>query len=164
MTTTNGIDLLVTTAGSNDLHGVTFATWREPILNSPSTFRIIKRYVAVGENVIVSSDNGIDWEPRYTFTNFTSMKGVTYGNGLFVAVGSYGVILTSSDGIHWEKLPVSFSGTEPWNNAVVCDPTVIVEGPNVRVWFGGGDVASRDANLHGQIGIAMLRPAPATDR
>jgi len=110
MTTTNGIDLLMTTAGSNDLHGVTFATWRDPIINSPSTFRIIKRYVAVGENMIVSSDNGIDWEPRYTFTNFTSMKGVTYGNGLFVAVGSYGVILTSSDGTHWtmETPPVQY--------------------------------------------------------
>ena len=70
----------------------------------------------------------------------------------------------SSDGIHWDKLPVSFSGTEPWDSAVICDPTVIVEGSTVRVWFGGGDIASRDANLHGQIGIATLRPAPVTAR
>ena len=27
----------------------------------------------------------------------------------------------------------------------------------VRVWFGGGDVASPDENLHGQIGLAVLR-------
>ncbi len=26
----------------------------------------------------------------------------------------------------------------------------------VQVWFGGGDVASPDENLHGQIGFATL--------
>jgi len=28
----------------------------------------------------------------------------------------------------------------------------------VRVWFGGGDAASPDENLNGQIGLAILRP------
>jgi hypothetical protein len=32
----------------------------------------------------------------------------------------------------------------------------------IRVWFGGGDVASPDENLHGQIGVAMLQLVGAT--
>jgi hypothetical protein len=36
-----------------------------------------------------------------------------------------------------------------------------VEDGLVRVWFGGGDVASPDENLHGQIGLAILRPVGA---
>ena len=35
---------------------------------------------------------------------------------------------------------------------------LVVEGDSIRVWFGGGDVASPDENLHGQIGIAKLVP------
>jgi predicted GH43/DUF377 family glycosyl hydrolase len=34
----------------------------------------------------------------------------------------------SSDGVHWEKLPGSFAGAEPWNNKVLCDPSVLVDG------------------------------------
>jgi hypothetical protein len=39
---------------------------------------------------------------------------------------------------------------------VICDPTVIAAGDRVTVWFGGGDVASPDQNLHGQIGLGIL--------
>ena len=66
----------------------------------------------------------------------------------------------STDGVHWEKLPGSFAGAEPWNDKVLCDPSVLVEGDTIRVWFGGGDVASPDENLHGQIGTAKLVPRP----
>ncbi|MDT7910160.1 MAG: hypothetical protein RQ912_09555, partial [Thermus sp.] len=31
------------------------------------------------------------------------LNGVTYGNGLFVAVGSRGTILTSRDGVNWTE-------------------------------------------------------------
>lgn len=66
----------------------------------------------------------------------------------------------STDGVHWQKQPPVFSGTEPWDSQVVCDPTVLVDGSGIRVWFGGGDVASQDANLHGQIGYSVLRAVP----
>ena len=46
--------------------------------------------------------------------------------------------------------------TQAWNSKVICDPTVVVDGDVVKVWFGGGDVASPDENLHGQIGFATL--------
>ncbi|MBZ5624639.1 MAG: hypothetical protein LAQ69_38945 [Acidobacteriia bacterium] len=64
----------------------------------------------------------------------------------------------STDGVHWEKLPVVLAGSEAWDSKVVCDPTVLVDGATIRVWFGGGDVASPDENLHGQIGFGILRP------
>jgi predicted GH43/DUF377 family glycosyl hydrolase len=64
----------------------------------------------------------------------------------------------SRDGVQWERLPAVFSGAEPWNARVLCDPSVEVDGDCVRVWFGGGDVASPDENLHGQIGYGVLRP------
>jgi predicted GH43/DUF377 family glycosyl hydrolase len=64
----------------------------------------------------------------------------------------------STDGVHWTKLPTVFSGSHPWDSKVICDPTVLVENGEIRVWFGGGDVASPDENLHGQIGYAVLRP------
>jgi predicted GH43/DUF377 family glycosyl hydrolase len=68
----------------------------------------------------------------------------------------------STDGVHWAKLPAVFSGSEAWDSKVVCDPTVDVAGDVVRVWFGGGDVASRDENLHGRIGYGVLRPVNDT--
>ena len=68
----------------------------------------------------------------------------------------------STDGVHWTKLPAVFSGDAAWDSKVICDPTVLVEGGEIRVWFGGGDVASPDENLHGQIGYGVLRPVSAT--
>lgn len=70
----------------------------------------------------------------------------------------------SEDGVRWTRLPKDtvFSGTQPWNATVVCDPTVLVENGRIRVWFGGGDRPSPDENLNGQIGYATLEPAGAT--
>jgi len=65
-------------------------------------------------------------------------------------------VARSMDGVTWEKLPGSFAGSARWNNKVICDPSILVEGDSIRVWFGGGDVASPDENLHGQIGVANL--------
>jgi predicted GH43/DUF377 family glycosyl hydrolase len=62
----------------------------------------------------------------------------------------------STDGVRWGKLAVQYRGTQAWNSKVICDPTVVVEGGRILVWFGGGDVASPDENLHGQIGFATL--------
>jgi len=65
----------------------------------------------------------------------------------------------SSDGVQWER-DLSFApiaGAETWDREVVCDPTVEVTPEGIRVWFGGGDVARPDENLHGQIGFGWLR-------
>lgn len=62
----------------------------------------------------------------------------------------------STDGVHWRKLAAEFTGAAQWNSKVLCDPTVLVDGGGIRIWFGGGDVASRDENLNGQIGAGKL--------
>jgi predicted GH43/DUF377 family glycosyl hydrolase len=68
-------------------------------------------------------------------------------------------LASSSDGVHWSRDPgfVPIAGGEAWDSQVVCDPTVEVTLQGVRVWFGGGDVASPDQNLHGQIGLGILK-------
>jgi predicted GH43/DUF377 family glycosyl hydrolase len=65
----------------------------------------------------------------------------------------------STDGVRWERVPnFLLSGSNTWDSQVVCDPSVeqMPDG-TIRVWFGGGDVASPDQGLHGQIGVGMLR-------
>jgi predicted GH43/DUF377 family glycosyl hydrolase len=68
----------------------------------------------------------------------------------------------SIDGVHWQKLPMVLAGAEAWDSKVICDPTVQINGSEVRVWFGGGDVAHPAENIHGQIGFGTLRPVSAT--
>ncbi|HBY58879.1 MAG TPA: hypothetical protein DEH78_03600 [Solibacterales bacterium] len=62
----------------------------------------------------------------------------------------------SRDGVRWERVPPTIAGGQAWNAKVVCDPAVEVTAEGVRVWYGGGDAASPDENLHGKIGFAML--------
>jgi hypothetical protein len=65
----------------------------------------------------------------------------------------------SQDGVHWKRVsdqPV-FAGSEDWDSKAICDPSVLVDGERIRVWFGGGDVARPDENIHGQIGYAELK-------
>lgn len=64
----------------------------------------------------------------------------------------------SRNGVDWEKLPEVFAGDQPWDSKVICDASVLFENGNVRVWFGGGDVAAPDHGIHGQIGYATLTP------
>jgi predicted GH43/DUF377 family glycosyl hydrolase len=66
----------------------------------------------------------------------------------------------SRDGVHWEKLAMTVSGQQAWDSKVICDPTVIANGDQVTVWFGGGDIARPDQNLDGQIGMASLTIEP----
>jgi predicted GH43/DUF377 family glycosyl hydrolase len=65
--------------------------------------------------------------------------------------------LWSDDGIHWTRQSGKFSGDQPWDATVLCDPTVIVYGDRVRVWFGGGDQPRPDQGVHGRIGTGTLQ-------
>lgn len=67
----------------------------------------------------------------------------------------------SGDGVAWERVAGAvFAGSAAWMGKVICDPTVLVEGDVIRVWFGGGDVAAPAENLNGQIGYARLLMLP----
>jgi hypothetical protein len=46
-------------------------------------------------------------------------------------------------------------GQQPWDAAVVCVPSGYFDG-SLKIWFGGGDRASPDENLNGQIGLAVM--------
>jgi len=69
----------------------------------------------------------------------------------------------SRDGAHWQRYSEQavFSGQEPWNSRVVCDPTLLPRDGILRMWFGGGDVPHPAENIHGRIGYAELKMVPA---
>jgi len=90
----------------------------------------------------VFSNNGV-WHMLYTGRDRKEKRALGYA--------------VSKDGRQWQKLkePV-LRGEQPWNAAVVCDPTVLAEDGKLRIWFGGGDKPSPDERLNGQIGYAEL--------
>jgi len=125
---------------------------------------------------VAMSHDGITW---YKLRSNPILELGEYGafdeNGLgepavFVARGYYWMLYTgrdrseirrlglarSRDGVAWEKQPDLFAGDQQWNSKALCDPSVLAERDQVRVWFGGGDVARPDQNLDGQIGMATL--------
>ncbi|AZN39211.1 InlB B-repeat-containing protein [Paenibacillus albus] len=70
------------------------------------------QYVAVGAlsdidfnqtPVILTSDDGTAWSAQASAVSSGAMNAVTYGNGQYVAVGSGGVIQTSSNGMSWTQ-------------------------------------------------------------
>ncbi len=65
----------------------------------------------------------------------------------------------SQDGIRWKRVTTKpvISGDQPWNSAVVCDPTVEPGPDGMRVWFGGGNRPEPAENLNGQIGYGVFR-------
>ena len=72
-------------------------------------------------------------------------------------------LAVSTDGIKWERVgeKALLDVGEGWNARVVCDPELepLPDG-TVRVWFGGGNRPEPAENLHGQIGVGVLRPVP----
>jgi predicted GH43/DUF377 family glycosyl hydrolase len=65
--------------------------------------------------------------------------------------------LWSNDGVRWTRQAGKFAGGQPWDQTVLCDPAVMVDGDRVRVWFGGGDRPRPDEGLHGRIGAGTLQ-------
>jgi predicted GH43/DUF377 family glycosyl hydrolase len=66
----------------------------------------------------------------------------------------------SADGVRWDRETrfAPLAGAEAWDSQVMCDPTVEIQPSGaIRVWFGGGDVATPDHGLNGQIGVGLLR-------
>ena len=127
---------------------------------------------------VAESNDGVSW---YKLRSNPILELGEYGafdaNGLgepavWVSRGYYWMLYTgrdssevrrlglarSRDGVRWEKLAIVIAGDQPWDSKVICDPTVITNGEQVTVWFGGGDVARPDQNLDGQVGLATLVP------
>ena len=69
------------------------------------------RFVILSQSNVgggATSTDGITWTAITTPANITPM-GLTYGNGLFVGVGSFGAV-TSPDGITWTARPMPGAG------------------------------------------------------
>lgn len=90
------------------------------------------RYVAVGlGKTIISSTDGVNWQPASMKYGIDSYFGVAYGNNRFVAVGSRAVgssgvegeIASSSDGINWT---VETSNSNNRLRAIVYDGSIFV--------------------------------------
>ncbi len=130
---------------------------------------------------VARSRDGIDWEKSLDNPILSPGQPGTFDEAgvgepaVFLFGGYYWMLYTgrdfserrrlglarSTDGIHWTKLPAVFSGASAWDSQVICDPAVEVNGNEIDVWFGGGDVASPDERLHGKIGFGTLRPVHA---
>jgi predicted GH43/DUF377 family glycosyl hydrolase len=128
---------------------------------------------------VARSRDGVEWEKlRANPVLGLGAPGSFDENGLgepavWTSGGSYWMLYTgrdraehrrlglarSADGAHWEREPTfaPVAGDQLWDSQVLCDPTVLFEGGRLRVWFGGGDVPHPVANIHGQIGTAVLR-------
>jgi len=163
-------------------------SWDERGVADPYVIRIGRVYYMFYEGMdrarrqrlgVSMSDDGVTW---YKLRRNPVLELGSYGafdeNGLgepavWASQGYYWMLYTGRDrhemrklglarsrnGVDWEKLPTVIGGDQPWDSKVICDPMVLVENGRVRVWFGGGDVASPDQNLHGQIGVGTLTPA-----
>ena len=63
----------------------------------------------------------VTWASRTSGTT-NALGGITYGNGLFVAVGGNNTVLTSSDGVNWSKqiltAPCNLSGGVTYGNGL----------------------------------------------
>lgn len=121
------------------------------------------QYVAVGENDILISPDGINWTNHSGVGQW--LHTVTYGNGYFVAVGTSGggggvaPIVSSTDGSHWTS---RYSGTGKallgvayGNGVFEAVGNVILESqPIIRlfppVWLSNG---SLQIKIEGEAGI-----------
>ncbi|MBZ5610315.1 MAG: hypothetical protein LAP38_18790 [Acidobacteriia bacterium] len=165
-------------------------SWDERGVGDPYVIRIGRGYYMfyLGQDRarrqrlgVAVSDDGVAW---YKLRRNPILELGAYGafdeNGLgepavWASHGYYWMLYTGRDrselrrlglarsrnGVDWEKIPGGFAGQQAWDSKVLCDATVIANGDPVRVWFGGGDVARPDQNIHGQIGAATLSPQPA---
>jgi hypothetical protein len=90
------------------------------------------QFVAVGGGgAIATSPDGINWTARTSGVT-TDFTGIAYGNGLYVAVGTWYVnpthpVVVSSDGINWTAVPAANVFNAKW----------------IRIAFGEGRFVAR---------------------
>jgi hypothetical protein len=82
-------------------------------------------FVAVGNYTILTSPDGVNWTAQASgIAPYTAWYEVIFRNGLFVAIGGMGGILTSVEGTNWVLNSIN------WGSGV--------SGPHGRVTFGNG--------------------------
>jgi len=87
---------------------------------------------------MLASKNGIDWQAQDASALHGLPGGVAWGAGVFATVGSYGEIITSSDGSSWTNQLHGIYGKDWDLNGVVANSNVVVTvGGNWDGWPGG---------------------------
>lgn len=117
-------------------------------------------FVAVGgderekdnSGVITTSPDGINWTARASQT-FGTLRAVTYGNGLYVAVGNNGTVVTSSDGVSWMQRTAVTS--QSLNG--------VAYGNGLFVAVGGGAGHKETVVLTSTDGVTWMPPNPGVD-
>jgi hypothetical protein len=61
------------------------------------------RFVAVGMGCAFTSEDGVNWTEAAGIDKWAELRHLTHAQGLFVAAGSGGQIMTSADGMTWAK-------------------------------------------------------------
>ena len=84
----------VTNSSGRLIYAVTHGFNRLSSINNGSVF------VAAGSKISTSTNNGSDWV-IHTLQGVDTLYDITYGDGVFVAVGNDAKIFTSSDGTSW---------------------------------------------------------------
>ncbi|WP_435302842.1 beta strand repeat-containing protein, partial [Flavobacterium aestuarii] len=106
------------------------------------------KFVAVGNNKITTSSDGITWSSvasTTVFANTIYLSGVRFINGNFVMVGDFGAIATSTDGTSWTKRQENaLNGSDvPWllevtfgtgTYCAVSDEGAILTSTNLTTW------------------------------
>lgn len=114
------------------------------------------RYVAVGDEVIVSSPDGVDW----TVTEFvdSTIEHLVFADGQFLAAASDSTLLASQDGITWDNVAVPL---DSWHT-----PVIAWNGESWMATIGEGVYLSGDleqwtevGDLSGQSGAVGLTEA-----
>ncbi|MBI5483048.1 MAG: hypothetical protein HY888_01135 [Deltaproteobacteria bacterium] len=82
--------------------GITYGNGTFVAVSEVETQPTFNPFVPSLPGVPLTSSDGITWT-KQSFGGSYNIYGVTFGNGLFVAVGSSGAILTSPDGITWTQ-------------------------------------------------------------
>ncbi|RKP47897.1 hypothetical protein D7Z26_22040 [Cohnella endophytica] len=92
------------------------ASWSAVVVDAPATFGninyangnyYINGYKYVGSNSVYvhySSTNLTDWVSSTSPISDSYLLDMAYGNGVYVAVGNKGAVLTSEDGENWESV------------------------------------------------------------
>src|SRR6266516_4015912 len=58
--------------------------------------------LVLARTIVASAGEPLDaWRWRNPLPQGNGLSSVTHGDGLFVAVGSFGTVVTSPDGLHW---------------------------------------------------------------
>lgn len=84
------------------------------------------KFIAVGDEEISYSEDGISW--THINDDTIDANGISYGNGIYVIVGSSGSLLYSSDGITWNNTSNSVDAV--YNKIAFGNDRFIVAGNN----------------------------------